>query len=70
MLAALDNVKVSSCMVTHILIAVAEALGHRVEELIINRSTIQRLRQEYRARESKDISVDFSDNVSSILNQL
>lgn len=45
LVAALDNAKVSSGMAVHILIAAAEALGHRVEELVINRSTIHRLRQ-------------------------
>lgn len=45
LVAALDNAKVSSGMAVHIFIAAAEALGHRVEELVINRSTIYRLRQ-------------------------
>lgn len=44
LLSALDNAKVSDGMAVHILIAAAEALGHRVEELVINRSTINRLR--------------------------
>lgn len=64
LVAALDNAKVSSGMAVHILIAAAEALGHRVEELVINRSTIHRLRQENRIKESKEISSGFTDNVS------
>lgn len=60
---ALDNAKVSDGMAVHILIAAAEALGHRVEELVINRSSIHRLRQENRSQESKKISTGFIDNV-------
>lgn len=63
LVAALDNAKVSDGMAVHILIAAAEALGHRVEELVINRSTIHRLRQENRSKESKEISDGFTDNV-------
>lgn len=63
LVAALDNAKVSDGMAVHILIAAAEALGHRVEELVINRSTIHRLRQENRIKESKEISAGFTDNV-------
>lgn len=63
LVAALDNAKVSDGMAVHILIAAVEALGFRVEEYAINRSTIHRLRQENRSREFKEISADFSDNV-------
>lgn len=63
LVAALDNAKVSDGMAVHILIAAAEALGHRVEELVINRSSIHRMRQENRLREYKEISSNFSDNV-------
>lgn len=63
LVAALDNAKVSDGMAVHILIAAIEALGHRVEEYAINRSTIHRLRQENRSREFKEISATFSDNV-------
>lgn len=37
---ALDNAKVSDTMAVHILVAVAEALGHRVDELVLNRTTL------------------------------
>lgn len=60
---ALDNAKVSSGMAVHILIAAAEALGHRVEELVINRKTIHSFRQQNREKESSEIQADFIDNV-------
>lgn len=62
-LAALDNAKVSDGMAVHIIIAVAEALGHRVDELIINRETIRQLRKENRRNESEIIQANFVDNV-------
>lgn len=61
--AALDNAKVSDGMAVHILIAAIEALGHRVEEYAINRSTLHRIRQENRLRGFEGVSSDFSDNV-------
>lgn len=61
--AALDNAKVSDGMATHILIAAAEALGHRIEELVISRSSVQRSRKENRFVQSRDISTSFVDNV-------
>lgn len=64
--AALDNAKVSDGMAVHILIAAAEALGHRVEDLIINRSSIHRFRQENRSKESKEISNAFSSDVNKL----
>lgn len=66
LVAALDNAKVSDGMAVHILIAAIEALGHRVEEYAINRSTIHRLRQENRSREFEEIESGFSDNVMEI----
>lgn len=60
---ALDNAKVSDGMATHILIAAAEALGHRVEELAVNRSTIHRLRQENRELQSNEIKESFNEIV-------
>lgn len=63
LVSALDNAKVSDGMAVHILIAAAEALGHRVNELAINRSTIHRLRQANRKKEAKNIQADFSDSV-------
>lgn len=63
LVAALDNAKVSDGMAVHILVAAAEALGHRVEDLVINRSSIHRLRHENRLRGSKEIATNFNDNV-------
>ena len=45
------------------ILADAEALGHRVEELVINRTSIHRFRQETRLRESKEIAAAFAVNV-------
>lgn len=61
---ALDNAKLSDGMAIHILIAAAEALGHRVEELALNRSTLRRMREENRMNESNEIQADFTDNVN------
>lgn len=61
--AALDNAKVSDGMEIHILIAAAEALGHKVNELVINRSSLIRQRQSFRAEKSQKIQADFSQNV-------
>lgn len=47
----------------HILIAAAEALGHEADELILNRSTANRMRQENRLNQSKDIQEQFIDRV-------
>lgn len=60
---ALDKAKISDGAAVHILVAAAEALGHRVEELVINRSSLHRSRQENRQQESAEIQADFSDNV-------
>lgn len=50
-------------MAVHILIAAAEALGHRAEELVLNRSTIRRQRQENRKKESENIQTEFIESV-------
>lgn len=63
LVAALDNAKLSDGMAVHILVAAIEALGLRVEEYAINRSTLYRLRHENRLREFNEISAGFSDNV-------
>lgn len=64
--AALDNAKISDGMAVHVIVATAEALGHRVEDLVINRSSIQRARQENRFKESHEISTRFVLNVISL----
>lgn len=61
--AALDNAKVSDGMAIHILIAAAEALGHKANELVINRSSLVRQRQMFRADKSQTIQANFFRNV-------
>lgn len=64
LLSALDNAKVSDGMAVHILIAAAEALGHSVKELAINRSTIHRMRQHNRDSQFNEITAEFREEVS------
>lgn len=64
LVSALDNAKVSDGMAIHILTAAAEALGHNIADLIINRSTIHRVRQQNRRKESEKIQTDFASTVS------
>lgn len=45
---ALDKCKISDRNAVHILIAVAEGLGHNVNDLIINRTSLRRMRSKYR----------------------
>lgn len=61
--AALDNAKVTDRMAVHIIIAIAMDLGHSVNELVINRSTLRNLRRQHRKQESENIQSEFIDNV-------
>lgn len=63
LLSALDNAKVSDTKAIHIIIATAEALGHNLGELVVNRSTLHRLRQQHRIQEAERIQSEFIDNV-------
>lgn len=45
-------------MGVHIIVAVAEALGHDVEQLVISRSSIRRMRKANRREESENIQTD------------
>lgn len=63
LVAALDNAKVSDGMAIHILIAAAEALGHDVDQLVINRSSLNRQRKLFRAEKSQNIQEEFFRNV-------
>lgn len=63
LLAVLDMAKISSRMAVHILVAAAEALGHRVEQFALNHSTIHNMRHEYRFKRFDEIATDFNDNV-------
>lgn len=44
----LDKCKISDRDAVHVLIAVAEGLGHNVNDLIINRTSLRRMRSKYR----------------------
>lgn len=59
LVAALDRCKVSDRSAVHIITAVAEALGHCLDELIINRSTIQRLREANRVNTTNELKENF-----------
>lgn len=63
LLSALDSAKVSDGKAMHILMATAEALGHQTSELIINRTTLHRMREEHRKKESERIEANFIDKV-------
>lgn len=63
LLAALDNAKVTDGMAVHILIAAAQALNQEVDALILNHTTIRRLRRENRAKLLEDIYGDFIESV-------
>lgn len=60
---ALDNAKLSDGMSIHVMIAIAEALGHNVEELVINRTSLSEKRKAYRKEEYQEIRETFFDNV-------
>lgn len=59
LVAALDKWKISDRAAVHIIIATAIALGHQVKDLIINRSTIRKIRLRNREISSKRIKEDF-----------
>lgn len=61
--AALDKCKVSSTNAVHILSAVAAALDHRVQDLVINRRSIDRCREKYREEIARLIQDDFQASV-------
>ncbi|XP_054084426.1 uncharacterized protein LOC128921311 [Zeugodacus cucurbitae] len=63
LLSALDSAKVSDGKAMHILMATAEALGHCTSDLVVNRSTLHRLREEHRRKESQRIQESFIDKV-------
>lgn len=54
----LDKCKVSDRDAIHLLIAVAEALGHNVQQLIINRTSLQKARKSHR----ESIATKLKDN--------
>lgn len=67
LVAALDNCKVSDRYATHLLVAVAEALGHSLKDLVINRETIRKCRIKHRKEIAKQVKDDFLNAVSIFL---
>lgn len=58
-MSALDKCKISDRAAIHVIIAVAEALGHDIDELVINRSTLQRQRELNRIEKATEIKNAF-----------
>lgn len=58
--ATMDKIKISDRDAVHFCIAVAEALGHDVSTLIINRNSIHRSRQQYREKIAKEVKNKFT----------
>uniref|UniRef100_A0A8D8TUD9 Uncharacterized protein n=1 Tax=Cacopsylla melanoneura TaxID=428564 RepID=A0A8D8TUD9_9HEMI len=61
LVAALDKCQVSDREAVHLLITTAEALGHDPSTLAINRTTIQRRRQEIREKIALEIKERFAN---------
>ncbi|XP_037939016.1 uncharacterized protein LOC119688042 [Teleopsis dalmanni] len=59
MLACMDKSKISTRDAIHFISATAAALGHRVEDLVLNRTTVHLIRKEYRRRKAHDILKNF-----------
>lgn len=58
--AALDAAQVSDYKAMHIIIAIAEALGHNVNDLNISRSTISRFRKKNREITANRVKENFT----------
>jgi len=63
LVAALDKCKVSDRDATHLLFATAEALGHKIDNLVINRSSIHREREKLRKERAIDLRNEFQVNL-------
>lgn len=63
LVAALDKCKVSNGYAVHLLAAVADALGFKIGDLVINRATIERCRKKYREDMAEQIKADFHASV-------
>lgn len=59
MLGCMDRYKMSTEHAVHFISATALALGHRLEDLVCNRTTIQNLRKDYRRKQAHQILNDF-----------
>lgn len=62
-LSALDNAKISNGKAMHILVAAAEGAKLPVDDLILNYTTLHRLREEHRRNEAENIQAEFIENV-------
>lgn len=60
MLACMDKCKISTRDAIHFISATALALGHRVEDLVLNRTTVQSMRKNYRCRQAQEILDNFN----------
>lgn len=56
---ALDKCKISDRSAMHVIVPIAEALGHNINDLIINRSTLQRQRELKRKQKAMEIKTAF-----------
>ena len=65
--AALDRTKTSDRKAAYILAATAQSLGHNVEDLALNRSTIKRQREYHRSRLAKALKKEFHVNVPLVV---
>lgn len=65
---ALDKCKVSDRNAMHIITAVAAALGHDVDSLIISRNTLQRVRKEIRSKVARKVKQKILVSVKHFLN--
>lgn len=63
LVAALDRCQLSVRDTVYVLQATAEALGHNVDELIINKSSIHRIREAKRRERADAIKVAFKNNL-------
>jgi len=59
----LDRCKVSDRDATHILMATAQALGHNVDDLVINRSSIHRVREKVRKLRAEQLRSSFNNDL-------
>ena len=65
--AALDRTKTSDRKAAYILAAIAHSLGHNIEDLALNRSTIKRQREYHRSQLAKALKKDFHVNVPLVV---
>ncbi|GBN46551.1 hypothetical protein AVEN_271313-1 [Araneus ventricosus] len=66
-MAVLDRFHISQRSAVFILEAVAESLGHNIDELAINRNTIQRYREDFRKTKATRIKEFFKENEPSFV---